>query len=375
MRALLPLLLLLWLAQCSSAQAPIEEVLRYDDRGWPLGSDAGAVADAAIAVWLTREPLGSSDLVGLDAAEICAALPGIVLNPPPPAGTEVRSDDRREWDRDDGDESLRSFTYTAIRPGDQLDVAQVDLRRTEEGYRVERVGFRSTGELTGMRAWLQTPPAAWLFGLGTLALLLLFALRGSPLRRAWAVARTTMAGYRRTILATMVLLGSVFLLGVGTGNTLPAGCDVAMLAIVGEAVGQIGATEAYASGNIARAAALTFYQNFVVVTFSVHFFLTMLLGFPSYLLAIPQFFLLGVPFGLLSGLTLWGWLPVVALIAIELSAYFLVISGGGIVLGSVLRRGWRSYPEALRAAASLLLPAALLLLAGAWYEAILLIGL
>jgi hypothetical protein len=368
-------MLLLTLAHFGSAQAPIEEGVRYDERGWPLGGEAEVVADAAIAVWLTREPLATSDLVGLDAAQICAALPAIVQNPPPAAGTEVRGEDRREWDRNDGDDSLRSFTYAAIRPGDRLDVVQVDLRLTDAGYRVERVGFRSSDELSGMRAWLQTSLAAGLFAGGTLVLLIWLAVPGSLPRRVWASARHTMIGHRRTILATMAMLTSVFLLGVGTGNGLPDGCEVAMLAIVGEAVGQLGASEAYGSGNIARAAALTFYQNFVVVTFSVHFFLVMLLGFPSYLLAIVQFFVLGIPFGLLQGLTAWGWVPVVALIAIELSAYFLVISGGGIVFGSVLRRGWRSYPEALRAAASLLLPAGLLLLAGAWYEAILLIGL
>jgi len=69
---------------------------------------------------------------------------------------------------------------------------------------------------------------------------------------------------------------------------------------------------------------VTFYQNFVVVTFSVHFLLSMLLGAPTYLLALPQFFLLGVPFGLLGGASPLALLPVIVLVAIELTAYFLI---------------------------------------------------
>lgn len=367
------LLLLLFATGLALAQPPLDPPLPLDARGWPTGPDAEQLADAAIAVWLTREPIAASTFAGLDAAAVCAALPAVVQNPPAPAGTQVRIADRLEWGLDEST-VVRSFTYAAVRPGDQLDIVQVDLRLGPDGYWVERVGFRSSGELTGMRAWLQTPIAAWLFSLLTLVVVVALALPRSPLRRMWRLARATIDEHRRIIAVTMVLLSSVFMLGVGTGSALPEGCEVAVLAIVGEAVNQLGASDAYGSGNIARAAALTFYQNFVVVSFSVHFFLVMLLGLPSYLLAIPQFFLLGIPFGLLGGMPWWGLIPVVLLIAIELSAYFLVISGGGMVLMGVVRGGFRRYPAALRAAASLLLPAALLLLVGAWYEAVLLIG-
>jgi hypothetical protein len=146
------------------------------------------------------------------------------------------------------------------------------------------------------------------------------------------------------------------------------------MAVLENAIGQLGASAAYGSGDVARAAVVTFYQNFVVVTFSVHFFLVLLFGIPSYLVAIPQFFLLGIPFGLLGGTTFFGLVPVLVLLVLELTAYFLVVSGGGVVLGTLFRRGFGAYPQAVRAAASLLVPAGLLLLVGAWYEAILLIA-
>jgi hypothetical protein len=356
------------------SQSAYATPLSLDERGWPTGSEASAVADAAIAAWLAREPLLAADFAGLDAAAVCAALPSLVQNPPPPEGTRVLLDERRDW-LESSEAGLRTFTYAAVRPGDQLDVVQVDLLLTADGFAVDRVGFRSSTALTGMRAWLQTPAASWVFGLLTVLVLVQLALPRSPLRRAWLTTRATLERHRRTVIGTMVLLSSVFMVGVGTGAALPPECDEGVFAMVNEAVGRLGATEAYGSGNVARAAALTFYQNFVVVSFSLHFLLAMLLGFPSYLVAIPQFFVLGIPFGMLSGLTWWGAVPLVVLIVIELAAYFLVISGGGIALRSVIRRGWRGYREGVRAAASLLLPAALLLLAGAWYEAILLIGL
>ncbi|MDF1524438.1 MAG: hypothetical protein P1P87_16675, partial [Trueperaceae bacterium] len=161
--------------------------------------------------------------------------------------------------------------------------------------------------------------------------------------------------------------------GVLTGGGLPDACGEAVLEVVEGATTQLGAVSAYASGDVARAAVVTFYQNFVVVTFSLHFLLSLLLGAPTYLLAIPQFFVLGVPFGLLGGGDAASLVPVVALVVVELTAYFLVVSGGGILLGTLFRRGFGAYPDAVRRAASLLVPSGLLLLFGAWYEALLLI--
>lgn len=355
----------------AAAQGAPEPALALDDRGWPVGDEAGAVADAAVVAWLERPAPTLVELAGRPTEEVCAALPALVRNPPPPAGTEVRLDDRRAGSVADP-EVEATFTYAAVRPGDVLDVVQVDLRREGADWTVARVGFRVDPAASG-RVWLQTPAASWAF-VALSALVVVLLLRPSPLRRALATARDTVRRHRRTVVATQVLLYAVFGLGVLAGSGLPDACGEAVLVVVADAVGQLGATEAYGSGDVARAAVVTFYQNFVVVTLSVHFLLSLLLGAPTYLLAIPQFFVLGVPFGLLGGAAPGDLVPVVVLIALELTAYFLVVSGGGIVLGTLFRRGFGAYPEAARRAASLLVPAGLLLLVGAWYEAILLVA-
>jgi hypothetical protein len=365
MRALL-LLLTLLATPLALAQDTV-----FDDRGWPVGDDPEAVADAAVREWLEREPVAIAELAALPAEEVCRRLPETLQAPAPPPGTRVVLEDRRRLELD-ADDERRVYTYAAVRPGDVLDVVQVDLAPTDEGWRVDRVGFRTTTELTGMRAWLQTPAASGAFV--ALTLLVLFGLaRPSPLRRGLAMGLATARRHRITVLLTMGLLYVAFALGAGVGAALPPECDTAVVAILTSAIDQVGARQAYGSGDVARAATVTFYQNFVVVTFSVHFFLTLLLGVPSYLLALPQFFVHGIPFGLLAGSSLAALLPALVLILIEFTAYFLVISGGGIVLGTLFRRGFGAYPSAARQAASLLVPAGLLLLAGAWYEAILVV--
>lgn len=344
-----------------------------DERGWPTGPDAVEVADAAVAAWLLREPLAIADLTAMTPAEACQRLPDMVSAPPPPRGTRVIMEDRRSVPTPVPDDDRASFTYAAVRPTDALDVVQVDLVRVDDSWQVQHVGFRATTGLTGVRAWLQTPSASIAFVLLTL-LVVLALVRPSPLRRALALGLRTMRAHRTTIVVTMALLYGVFGLGAMSGAALPPECDVAIMTVLETAIGQLGATAAYASGDIARAAVVTFYQNFVVVTFSVHFFLVLLFGIPSYLVALPQFFLLGIPFGLLGGTTFLGLVPVLVLLVLELTAYFLVVSGGGVVLGTLFRRGFTAYPQAVRAAASLLVPAGLLLLIGAWYEAVLVVA-
>jgi hypothetical protein len=376
---LLAVLLGLALAQpAPGAAAPdptaptVDATFDVDERGWPVGDDPGAVADAAVSAWLLRVPLSLPDLTGITPAEACLLIPDAVTAPPPPSGTRVVLEDRRALTPVDADDDRASFTYAAVRPNDVLDVVQVDLVRTEDVWRVERVGFRTATGLTGVRAWLQTPPASVAFVLLTV-LVVLGLIRPSPLRRGLAFGLRTVRAHRTTVIVTMVLLYGVFGIGALAGATLPPECETAVLVVLEGALGQLGAQQAYGSGDVARAAVLTFYQNFFVVTFSVHFFLVLLFGIPSYIVAVPQFFLLGLPFGLLGGGSLLALLPVLVLLVLELSAYFLVVSGGGILLGTLFRRGFGAYPVAVRTAASLLVPAGLLLLIGAWYEAIVLI--
>ena len=167
----------------------------------------------------------------------------------------------------------------------------------------------------------------------------------------------------------MLGLYAVFALGVTTGTTLPDSCDEAVLEIVNSAITSLGATQAYGSGDVPRAAVTTFYQNFVVVTVSVTFTLAAILGVPAYLYAIFSFFVQGVPFGLLGGGPLAQLLVLLIVILLELTSYFLVVAGGGMLLATVWRRGFGQLGTGFRKLLLMLPIAMVLLTIGAWFEA------
>ena len=326
-------------------------------------TDAGAAAaDEAVRSWLERPATLLTDLVGLDAREVCERLPGLVSAPPPPEGTRVNLDDRRELELDDPER--RRFSYSAVRPVDQLDVVIVDLAREDDAWRVVSVGFRVEPM---NRTWLAAPVTGAVFAALSLLLLALL-VRPSPLRRALARGALYVREHRRLVVVTMVVMYGAFFAGFWSGASLPPECDDAVAAVLGQALGQVGATDALLSGDPLRLAVTIFYQNFGVVTLLL-FWLGLLFGVPAYLMAVPQFFANGLPFGALYRYSGVGdLLGTVLLIVIELSAYFLVVAGGGMLLVTIIREGLGSFPLALRKTLSMLTIAAVLLVAGAWYE-------
>jgi len=334
-------------------------------------ASAEEAADAAVRTWLARVPIGFDQLSSLDAEQLCRELPGLVTAPPPPAGTEVRFDDRVE--RPVEEENVKVFTYAAVRPVDQLDVVEVRLELRDGQWVDTRVGFLSTTELSGVRAWLQTPAASWLFVAFTVLMVVMLINPASAVRRWLRAGRAAIAEHRRLVLFTIIGLFGLFGLGVLTGSSLPDSCDVAVLEIVESAITSLGATAAYGSGDVPRAAATTFYQNFVVVTLSVTFTLSALLGIPGYLYAAASFFVQGVPFGLIGGGTAGELLALVVLVLLELSAYFLVVAGGGMLLATVARRGFGQLGAGFSKLLLMLPIAMVLLLIGAWYEAVIII--
>ena len=336
-----------------------------------LAATPEAVADAAVRDWLQRVPIGFDQLARLEPEELCRELPGLVTAPPPPPGTEVRFDDRVERPVEDPDTKV--FTYAAVRPGDQLDVVEVRLVLVDDGWHQTRVGFLSSSELTGVRAWLQTPAASWLFVAFTVMVVVLLMNANSGLRRWLLAGRKAIADHRRLVIGTVVALFGLFGLGVLTGSTLPDSCDVAVMEIVESAITSLGATAAYGSGDVPRAAATTFYQNFLVVTLSVTFTLSAILGVPGYLYAAASFFVQGIPFGLIGGGTPVEIVALVLLVLLELTAYFMVVAGGGMLLATVVKGGLGQLGAGF-AKLLLMLPIAMvLLLVGAWYEAVIII--
>ncbi|MEX2543450.1 MAG: stage II sporulation protein M [Trueperaceae bacterium] len=332
------------------------------------GVDPAATADRAVDAWLEQEPPQLAQLSRMSPTELCQELPGLVTNPAPEPGTRVNIDDRRELTSDE--EGVRQYSYSAVRPGGQLEVVQVTLEQREDEWVARRVEYRMAS--SGGRDWLQQPAVTWIFGL--FSLLVLYLIVTPSFLRTWlARGMAVLRENRGVVLFTMVLLYGVFALGVYTGSQLPAECTDAALTVVNEAITAVGAAEAYGSGNVARAAAVTFYQNFIVVTLSVTFSLALLFGVPAYLLSVVSFFVQAIPFGLVGTFSGPEAIFVLVLILLELTAYFLVVAGGGILLRTLIRNGFGSLSLAVGRLALMLPIAMLLLLVGAWYEAAILL--
>ncbi len=348
------------------ADTPLEGVVVPEAIGdlLPSGPDPEAVADETVEAWLARPAVVLTDLLGMETEAMCAELPGMVLAPPPPAGTRVNIEDRRPAEVDDTE--ARSFTYSAVRPGDQLDVVRVELVRDGDVWQAVSVGFRVARVAPG-RAWLADPATGAIF-LALSLLVLVLLVRPSPARRSVGRAIGFVREHRRLVAGTMIVLYGAFAIGVWSGAALPPACEDAVLIVLGQALGQVGATSALASGEPMRLAVTIFYQNFGVVTLLL-FWLGLLFGVPAYLLAIPQFFANGLPFGVLYEATgPLALLGTILLIVIELTAYFLVVAGGGMLLVTLIRNGFGGFSLAIRKITHMLLLAGVLLLVGAWYE-------
>lgn len=328
------------------------------------------LADQAVTDWQNRPAPTLDSLTALSTVELCEAVPALLVNPPPPAGTRVNLDDRLELPA--AEPGRRVYSYSAVGPADQLTVVQVVLQQDGADWRVVQVGFRQPAP-SGIRAWVQTPAAAWTFtGLSLLTVFLL--LRPGWLRRTLGRGLAVIREHQRAYTVTLVLMFGLFAGGILTGAGLPDECTAAIMETVTSAVSNVGATEAYLSGDIARAATVTFHQNFVVVSASTLFSLALLFGVPAYLFGGFSFFAQAIPFGLIapSGVE---FILITVLLLLELVAYFSVIAGGGFLLVTLVRKGLQALPEAVGKLLLMLPIAGLLLLAGAWYEALIIIGL
>lgn len=333
------------------------------------GDEPGALADEAVRSWLDTEPRPLSELSRLDAETLCRELPALFAAPPPPPGTDVEIGDRQE--RDTGSDDRRRYTYAAEVPPERLDVVEVVLTRDGQAWHVERVGFQI--EATSGRSWLQSRSAGIGFALVTI-LVLASLFRPSPLRRWLSSGRDAVREHRRLVTWTMVLGWTVVAVGLWSGSRLPDACEDAVLVVLGSTLEQVGATQALASGDVARTALVIFYQNFFVVTLTALFGSALLLGVPAYLLAGASFLAQSTAFGVLGV----GGFPeivfVLVLFVLEFTAYFLVVAGGGMLVVSLARGGFAGLGVGYRKLISTLPWAAMFLLVGAWYEAVILLG-
>ncbi len=328
------------------------------------------VADEAVQAWLDKEPLNLFSLSNLPPEELCQELPTLLQSPAPPAGTRINIADRVELASDD--DSLRRYSYPAALPGEQLEVVEVSLRQEGDGWVVERVGFRLDDIAPSIPGVLQQPVAAWGFIVLNLYLLYLL-IRPSFFRRWLASGWQEIRNHRGTVIGTIIALYALFGLGVLSGASLPESCASAVSSYLDTALSELGATEAYGSGNIARAAVVTTYQNFVMGAVFTSFGPAVILGVPAYLFNGLRFYAVGIPFGFLQGVGPASLLFILILIIVELLAYILVTAGGGMLLVTIVKEGLQAYRKGLRKLIYMLPIAFLLLVIGAWYEAVVII--
>ncbi len=331
---------------------------------------AGIVADQAIADWLKKESPNFMTMASKSPEEVCAELPALVQSPPPPKGTTVNIADRRVVESTETD--IAKFTYPASLAGRNPQIIEVSLDKTEQGWQAKQVSVKIDLPNSGFRDWLQSRLASWLFI--AFSVFVFYSLAVPSFLRKWLLAAwNNIKEHKRIVIATVGFLASIFTVGVLTGMALPEACKESVHTVLLHLVGSVGATEAYGSGNIARAATITFYQNFGSVTLMVLYGSALLFGFPAYLISTLSFYIQGVPFGLLGGGNPIDMLITMIVIVLELSAYFLVVAGGGIFLATLIKKGFKGFSEGLNKL-TLMLPVALvLLLIGAWFEAFMII--
>ena len=256
----------------------------------------------------------------------------------------------------------------ALRPVDVGSVGAADEQEWEAG----RVRFNVLdGDSRVLPAFFDSPLAGWVFI--AFSLLLLFAFFRPNFFRNWLyLGWQAILEHRRLVIGTSILLYGLFALGLMTGLALPEACiDMATELIVGN-LQTIGVVEFLSSGDVIGTAAVTAAWNFVMGAFSTTFIPALLFGIPAYLFNALRFFGLAIPFAGVFEPSLILHLPT---LIIELMAYIIVTAGGGMLLVTLIKKGFRALPEGLRKL-WLMLPIALVLLViGAWYESFSLIVL
>ena len=351
--------------QPQTQQTPAAPTVQAGQARAPAG-----VADNAVRAWLERAPFNPVSLSTLSPEEVCRQLPTLLNNPAPPAGTTVNFQNRVERE---STPTTRRYTYPVTFPGERLAVLEVNLKNQDGRWQIENVGIQTNAQAPTIPAVLQGPAAAWIFAAFSLLFIYLL-VRPSFFRRWLAEGWGYLREHRRLTILTILLLYGLFGLGVFTGANLPPVCAQTVTQLVEEGVSQLGAAQAYESGNVARAAVVTLYQNFVmgavVTTYGVAF---ISFGVLAYILNGARFLALGVPFGFLTQSDPATLLSIAILILVELMAYVLVTAGGGMLLVTLIRGGLAGFRLAFRKLTLMLPIAFLLLVIGAWYEAAIII--
>lgn len=347
------------------------------------GSDPERVADEAIANWQARanaSPLRDFNFGAyLDEEDPQAGVEAmcrefsVLGNNPDVISDFVINLESRKLLEESAEGTRRVYSYAAnVKDSSVLARVQVRLQKNakSEGatpWQAVLIQSEYEGLNTGLPDFLTHPLAPWLFSLLSLYVLFLL-LRPSWYRRWLAQGMQHIRQHPIVTIVAIVLLYGSYILGTASGVNLPT-CQAGLINVVQSSLSNSGIIDAIDGGNVASAATViaswNFVQGAVVTTFSP----ALLFGIPAYLVNFARFFMLGFALAPTADvLPLFMWhIPV---IIIELLAYILVTAGGGMVLVTVLREGMRAFGLGVRKLLSMLPIAFLLLLIGAWYEAL-----
>ena len=336
-----------------------------------VGSDPVKVAEEAIQSWLEQPAFNPADILSKPQDEICTQLSAYLFNPPPPSGTNVNLEDRQEIKSETATE--KTYTYPASFSSGQLAIVEVKLEEQEGQWQASSVKFRldssGTAALSRLYDTIQQPFAYILFSLFSLGLIYLL-LRPSFLRRQLAEGWGYIKEHRRLVWFTIIFLYGLFALGFVAGRGLSETCAQLFLSFFQNSLDEIGAGDAASSLNVARLATLIFFQNFTFGVMVTTFGLAVLFGIPAFLMNGARYYLLGIPFGYQGFAGVLDFFLTIILFIVELMAYILVTAGGGMLLVSLIRQGFKGLNLGFRKLVMMLPIAMLLLVIGAWYEAV-----
>ena len=361
------------LAQESAVTAPLAVTA-------PTAVTAQSVAKIAISEWqeLAKGFEPRNYLEGDDpATELCQDFAVIGTTPQLVEGLNINFEDPREELFDgEGTEGITKVSFPA-NVGDTTGQVEVALRPTDDSaapWEAGRVRFEvmdSNNNSSILPSIFDSPYIGWIFVIFSLVLLASF-FRANFFRNWLYLGWQAILEHKRLVIVTSVLIYGFFALGLMTGLALPQACIDMSIEIVGESLNTIGIVEHLQNGDVLKTAAVTASWNFSMGAFSTTFIPALIFGIPAYLVNMARMFILGIPFAGVFEPQLILHLPT---LIIEIMAYILVTAGGGMLLVTLVKKGFKALPEAVRKL-WLMLPVALVLLViGAWYESFSLIAL
>lgn len=364
-------LLIAFLFTFASAQLTPDTSLNiFPDTSPDISPDIspGKVADEAVKAWQSKgknfELTQLLQNLPAEPQELCKELTSLGPFPNLIKEIEINFEDRLLIEET---ETAQVYAYATKVTDSVLGQVKVKLIRqasTADQWEAESVKLNLSNSNPSPLSNFNYPVAGWLFLLFSASLVYL-CLRPSFFRDWLLRGVNVLREHRRITLGTIIFFYFTFGLGLITGKNTPPECHAYLVEVINTGISDIGIVEILESKDVARLAAAISFWNFSMGAITTTFLPASFFALPAYLLNFFRFFYLAIPFANAPPLAMFLHLPV---IIVELLAYILVTTGGGMFLATLIRQGWKAYREGLEKL-FLMIPIALVLLViAAWYE-------